>query len=166
MRASPRQCESYESIVRRHLLPRFEATPLGSIDYPLVLTFISGLQQTGLGPGTVRNVRDVLRLILDLAVRSGAIKSNPVSHVEVARGRHAEMIFLDTDQIMTLAAEVTRPPPRYRRGDRRVGGYLEYGLLVRFARSPGHGSTSPPTAARDRRCPFTGDPSVPMHTGR
>ena len=43
------------------------------------------------------------------------------------------MIFLDPDQIMTLAEEVTAPPVRYRREERRRDGYPEYGLLVRFA---------------------------------
>jgi integrase len=129
----PKTRESYESIVSRHLLPRFASTPIGAIDYPRVLAFIADLQRAGAGPGTVRNIRDVLRLILAFAVRSGALKSNPVADVEIQRTRRSEMIFLDPDQIMTLAHEVTAPPPRYRRGERRRAGYPEYGLLVRFA---------------------------------
>ena len=129
----PKTRESYESIVHRHLLPRFASTPIASIDYPCVLAFVGGLQRHGLGAGTVRNIRDVLRLVLGLAVKSGALKANPVTDVEVARTDRAEMIFLEPDQIMTLAAEVTAPPPRYRREERRREGYPEYGLLVRFA---------------------------------
>ena len=125
--------QSYESIVHRHLLPRFAATPIAAIDYPCVLAFVAGLQRQGLGAGTVRNIRDVLRLVLGLAVRSGALKVNPVTHVEVSRTNRSEMIFLDPDQIMTLAEEVTAPPVRYRREERRRDGYPEYGLLVRFA---------------------------------
>jgi integrase len=34
---------------------------------------------------------------------------------------------------MSLAAEITAPPQRYRRDERRRDGYPEYGLLVRFA---------------------------------
>ena len=78
-------------------------------------------------------MRDVLRLVLGLAVKSGALKVNPVTDVEVARTARAEMIFLEPDQIMALAAEVTAPPVRYRREERRRDGYPEYGLLVRFA---------------------------------
>lgn len=130
----PKTRESYESIVQRHLVPRFAATPIASIDYPAVLAFVTDLQSRGLGPKTVRNVRDVLRLVLGLAVKSGALKSNPVTDVEVGRTARAEIIFLEPDQIMTLAAEVTAPPPRYRRDERRRDGYPEYGLLVRFAR--------------------------------
>jgi hypothetical protein len=77
----------------------------------------------------VRNIRDVL----GLAVRSGVLKANPVTDVEVARTGRAEMLFLEPDQIMTLATEVTDPPVRYRRGERRRDGFAEYGLLVRFA---------------------------------
>jgi hypothetical protein len=129
----PKTRESYESIVHRHLLPRFASTPLASIDYPCVLAFVGGLQRTGLGAGTVRNIRDVLRLILGLAVKAGALKANPVTEVEVARTNRSEMIFLDPDEIMALATEVAAPPQRYRRGERRREGYPEYSLLVRFA---------------------------------
>jgi integrase len=129
----PKTRESYESIVHRHLLPRFAATPIAAIDYPCVLAFVAGLQRQGLGAGTVRTIRDVLRLVLGLAVRSGAFKVKPVTDVEVSRTNRSEMIFLDPDQIMTLADEVTAPPVRYRREERRRDGYPEYGLLVRFA---------------------------------
>ncbi len=129
----PKTRESYESIVRKHLLPRFATTPLGAIDYPTVFAFVGQMQQAGCGTGTIRNVRDVLRLVLGLAVKSGALKSNPVHDVEVARTHRNEMIFLDPDQIMTLAEEIVRPPARYRRDERRTDGYPEYGLLVRFA---------------------------------
>ena len=129
----PKTRESYESILRRHLLPRFASTPIGSIDYPCVLGYVGALQRQGLGTGTVRNIRDVLRLVLALAVRSGALKANPVRDVEVGRTNRTEMVFLEPDEIMTLVREITTPPTRYRREERRRDGYPEYGLLVRFA---------------------------------
>jgi integrase len=129
----PKTRESYESIVRRHLLPRFGRVPIAAIDYQRVLAFVGELQRQGLGAGTIRNIRDVLRLVLGLAVKSGALKANPVTDVEVTRTGRAEMIFLEPEQIMALAAAVTAPPARYRREERRREGYPEYGLLVRFA---------------------------------
>ncbi len=51
----PKTRESYESIVHRHLLPRFAATPIAAIDYPCVLVFVAGLQRQGLGAGTARH---------------------------------------------------------------------------------------------------------------
>jgi integrase len=129
----PKTRAGYESIVARHLLPRYADTPIAAIDYPEALAFIGELRASGLGQGTVRNIRDVLRLVLQLAVRSGSLKTNPVSDIESPKRRRQAMVFLDPDQIVTLAAEVTKPPPRYRRGERRRDGYPEYGLLVRFA---------------------------------
>ena len=52
-------------------------------------------------PKTVRNIRDVMRMIFKLAVRSGALKSNPVEDVPVGQTQRAEMVFLEPDQIMT-----------------------------------------------------------------
>jgi integrase len=129
----PKTRESYESIVRRHLLPRFANSPIAAIDYPVVLAFVGDLQRAGVSAKTVRNIRDVLRLVLALAVKSGALKANPVTDIEVARTARHEMVFLDPDQIMALAAEITAPPQRYRKDERRRDGYPEYGLLVRFA---------------------------------
>ena len=129
----PKTRETYESIVRRHLIPRFGKAPIAAIDYPTVLTFVAELRQADVAAKTVRNIRDVMRSIFKLAVRSGALKSNPVVDVPVARTSRAEMVFLEPDRIMDLASEVAKPPVRYRRGERRVDGYPEYGLLVRFA---------------------------------
>jgi hypothetical protein len=98
-----------------------------------VLAFVADMQREGVAAGTIRNIRDVLRLVLGLAVKSGALKANPVTDVEVARATRTEMIFLEPHQIMALAAEVMAPPLRYRREERRREGYPEYGLLVRFA---------------------------------
>ena len=129
----PKTRESYESIVAKHLVPRFGPAPIAAIDYPMVLGFIAELQQQGAAAKTIRNIRDVLRMVMRLAVRSGAIKTNPVVDISVARTHRPEMVFLEPDQIMDLAREVTAPPARYRRDERRVTGYPEYGLLIRFA---------------------------------
>jgi integrase len=129
----PKTRESYESIVAKHLVPRFGSAPIAAIDYPMVLGFIAELQQQGAAAKTIRNIRDVLRMVMRLAVRSGAIKTNPIVDISVARTHRPEMVFLEPDQIMDLAREVTAPPARYRRDERRVTGYPEYGLLIRFA---------------------------------
>ena len=130
---TPKTRESYESILRRHLLPRFESTPVNRIDHPTVVALMAELTSTGAGAGTVRNVRDVLRLILELARRSGAIKVNPVEGAKAPKKPPAEMVFLTATQIMTLAEEVTNPPIRRGGGSHRRPSYPERGLLVRFA---------------------------------
>jgi integrase len=129
----PKTRAGYESILDKHLLPRFADEPLSAIDHPCVLAFLSELAVSGLGPGTVRNVRDVFRLVMALAVRAGAIKQNPVLGARLGRPAKQEMVFLSADQIMTLANEVANPPVRRGGGEHRRASYPEYGLLVRFA---------------------------------
>jgi integrase len=130
---TPKTRESYESILRRHLMPRFENTPVVRIDHPAVLALMAELTAHGAGAGTVKNVRDVLRLILELARRSGAIRVNPVEGAEAPKKPPAEMVFLNADQIMTLAEQVTCPPINRGGGEHRRSSFPERGLLVRFA---------------------------------
>jgi len=130
---TPKTRESYESILRRHLRPRFEDTPVNRIDHPTVVALIAELTSSGAGAGTVRNIRDVLRLVLELARRSGASKVNPVEGAKAPKKPPAEMVFLNADQIMTLADELTDPPIRRGGGEHRRPSFPERGLLTRFA---------------------------------
>lgn len=130
---TPKTRESYESILRRHLLPRLEDIPINRIDHPTVVALIAELTSTGAGAGTVRNIRDVLRLVLELARRSGAIKVNPVEGVKAPKKPLGQMVFLNADEIMTLADEVTHPPIKRGGGENRRRTYPERGLYVRFA---------------------------------
>jgi integrase len=112
---------------------RFEDTPVSRIDHPTVVALMAELTAQGAGAGTVRNVRDVLRLVLELARRSGAIRVNPVEGAKAPKKPPIRMVFLNADQIMTVAEEVTYPPTI---GGGREGGrrsYPERGLYVRFA---------------------------------
>lgn len=129
----PKTRESYESILRNHLLPEFEHRPIGSIEHSEVLAFLSSMTNQGKGAGTVRNIRDVLRLIFKLAVRSGVVKTNPVEDIRAPRAAKTEMIFLTEHQVMALADEIVNPPPLQRGHSHRDGGYPDYSLLVRFA---------------------------------
>jgi hypothetical protein len=46
---TPKTRESYESILRRHLLPRFDDTPVNRIDHPAVVALMAELTSTGAG---------------------------------------------------------------------------------------------------------------------
>ena len=130
---TPKTRESYESILRHHLLPRFKDTPVYRIDHPTVVALLAEQTSEGASAGTVRNVRDVLRLILELARRSGAIKVNPVEGVKAPKKPPAQMVFMNADQIMTVAEEVTHPPIKRGGGEHRRRSYPERGLYVRVA---------------------------------
>ena len=128
---APKTRERYESTLRRHLLPRFETTPVSRITHPAVLALLADLDSSGASLHTARNVRAVLRLVLELARRSGAIRVNPVDGATLPMPPPTEMVFLTADQIATLALEVAN---RHSAGGRRAGTiHPEYGLLVRFA---------------------------------
>ena len=129
----PKTRSGYESILRRHVLPAFATYPVAAIEHSHVVAYLGDLKDHGLGPGTIRNIRDVLRLVLALAATSGAIKHNPAVGARVGRSAKQEMIFLNAEQIIGLAAEVANPPVRRRGGEHRRSSYPEYGLLVRFA---------------------------------
>ena len=129
----PKTRESYDSILRNHLIPEFGDRPIGSIDHVEVLAYLAGLTNDGKGAGTVRNVRDVLRLVFKLAVRNGVVKTNPVEGIKAPRKAKTEMIFLTEAQVVALAAEIEDPPPLRRGAKHRDGGYPDYALLVLFA---------------------------------
>ena len=116
--------------------------PISAIDYPTVLTFVAELRQAGVAAKTVRNIRDVLRSIFKLAVRSGALKSNPVVDVPVARTHRTEMVFLEPDQIMDLAGEVAEPPARTDAASDESTATRSTGCSSASPRSPGSGQAS------------------------
>ncbi len=128
---APKTRERYESTLRRHLLPRFENTPVSRITHPAVLGLLADLDSSGASLHTARNVRAVLRLVLELARRSGAIRVNPVDGATLPMPPATEMVFLTADQIATLASEIADPPSAGGRGV--AGTYPGYGLLVQFA---------------------------------
>lgn len=129
----PKTRESYDSILRNHLLPEFGNRAVASIDHAEVLAYLSGLTNDGKGAGTVRNIRDVMRLVFKLAVRNGVVKTNPVEDIRAPRQPKKEMVFLTEDQVWELAEEIKDPPPLRRGASHREEGYPDYALLVLFA---------------------------------
>ena len=129
----PKTRESYESIVHRHLRPRFGEAPIAAIDYPMVLAFVAELRtgRRGGEDGAQHPRRDADDLQARRPFRCA--QDNPVVDVACRSDARAEMVFLEPDQIMDLAGEVANPPPRTAARERRVDGYPEYGLFVRFA---------------------------------
>jgi hypothetical protein len=83
--SSPRLAQATNRFCRNISSPRFADEPLSAIAYPRVPAFLSDLAAEGMGSGTLRNVRDVFRLVMALAVRSGAIKQNPVLGARLGR---------------------------------------------------------------------------------
>lgn len=107
----------YEAALRNHVLPVFEKRSVASIQQVDVRRFIAAMTDAGAGPGTVGAARKVLRLVLNTAAGSGAIRANPCDGVRVAHSPKEPMLFLTAEEVERLASTITAP----------------YGTLVRFA---------------------------------
>ncbi len=126
----------YESILHAHVLPAFADRRVARIDQPAVKAFLAEMVASGAAPGTIRSIRQVLRLVLETAVGAKALAANPCDGVKLPRSAKAEMHFLNEDEVEDLAAAITYP-------EKLLGGngaaptgrteFPEYGLLVRFA---------------------------------
>jgi len=104
---------TYESILSKHVFPRWGSTPLSKVTHKDVAVWVSGLLNSGLSPATVRYVHRVFSL-LDLAVRSSRIPGNPATGVRLARVQIAEKRFLSHQEVNALAqAAATTESPSY-----------------------------------------------------
>jgi len=94
---------TYESILSKHVLPRWGSTPLSKVAHEDVAVWVSGLINSGLSPATVRYVHRVFSLLLDLAVRSSRIPRNPATGVRLPTVQIAAKRFLNHQEVNALA---------------------------------------------------------------
>jgi integrase len=107
----PKTREGYESLLRRHILPRFGTKALSAVRPVDVKRFIADLSDQGLSPSRLRQVRHLLGMLFKAAVDNGSLARSPIVGVKVPRDRRREMKPLTADQVKALAANV---PDRYR----------------------------------------------------
>lgn len=93
----------YRGIVGKHVVPTWGTWPLGSVAHSDVATWLAELSESGLRPGTVRQVHRVLSLILDAAVQDGRIGRNPAAGVRLPRQVRSEPRFLSPEEVARLA---------------------------------------------------------------
>jgi len=113
----PTTRHGYRSALSARVLPTFSGRSIGSIERVDVRKWISGMVAAGYAPKSIRQAVSVLRLILELAVESRALTSNPASRHKLPRALASEPIFLTAEQVNALAASVREP----------------YGFLITFA---------------------------------
>jgi len=90
----PSTLATYESILGKHVLPRWGSTPLARVAHEDVAAWVSDLIASDLSAATVRYVYRVFSLLLDLAVRSARIPRNPAAGVRLPKVATAEKRFL------------------------------------------------------------------------
>lgn len=92
-----------ESILRRHVLPRWGSTRLSSVDHEEVQRWATDLARTGLAANTVRKIVGVLHSVLAAAVKGRRLTSNPADDVVLPRATVARRRYLSAQQVEALA---------------------------------------------------------------
>lgn len=85
-RRSPGTVDTYRRQLRNHVLPALGEVRLGEITPPMADRVIGRIKKQ-VSPATARSCRSVVSGVLALAVRHGAIPSNPVREVERIESR-------------------------------------------------------------------------------
>jgi integrase len=97
-----RTFETYESCVRRHILPTLGRKRLRALTPVDVRGLLNRKLDEGLSPPTVKYVHSVLRSALAQAVRDGLVQRNVATLVRPPRGPRKEAAYLDLDEARTL----------------------------------------------------------------
>jgi integrase len=98
--ARPRSYESFEIIVRRHIVPEIGRLRLEKLTPQEVQGLIDGKLKSGLAPQTVVHIRMVLRTALNQAMKWSLIARNPAALVDPPR--------IPRSEIRPLSAEPAR----------------------------------------------------------
>lgn len=98
----PSTLRSVESTWRLHVLPRWEAVPVGRVRHSDVQAWVTRLASTK-GPTTVLRALGVLAGILDVAVKDRRILSNPARGVDRPRKVIRRHTYLSREQVEALA---------------------------------------------------------------
>jgi integrase len=100
--------ESYESILRVHLVPFFGSKPLSHVTVADIEHFMGVCRAAGCAPKSTLNYLGVLHSIFDLGVRRGWVDSNPCKLVDkpTAGDTDADVRFLTNEEVFALIAAV------------------------------------------------------------
>ncbi len=98
-----------ESLMRNHVLPYFEARPVGSVTRTNVQAFVSQLQSSGLAASTVRQCYLLVAGVFSSAVESDLIARSPCRGIHLPKADHKEMRFLSQSEISALIDAVDPP---------------------------------------------------------
>lgn len=92
----------YESLLRYHVLARWERVKLQDVRHADIQGWVAALIDFGLAPGSVRQAFRVFHLVLGLAVKDGRLARNLAEGVQLPKARRTEPRFLTPDQVGDL----------------------------------------------------------------
>lgn len=111
-------------------MPAFGDVPVSRVGHHAVAVWIAEQSEQGLSAASISKHRNVLSQICGSAIRSGAIRVNPVDGIRIAKSPTRQRRFLTPEEVEALATEVTNPPAQASRPDDQPRD--ELGLLIRF----------------------------------
>lgn len=100
----PKTRHQQESVLRLHILPTWESVPLGKVTFEGLTVWIARLTDEGVGWSSIRQAARLMSAILEHAVRTGRIHSNPAHGLSLPRPRKRDHVFLTHDQLARLGA--------------------------------------------------------------
>lgn len=101
---SERVWRSYDSALRRHVLPELGRLRLVDITTTRVSAMMAAASARGLRPSSVARVRSILRGALEDAVRDGLLQRNPVTHAPPPRAEPPPQRWLDVAEARRFLA--------------------------------------------------------------
>jgi len=115
----PKTLAGYESLLRTRVLPRFGDLALRSVTPAMVREWIADMMEEGLSAARVRQARQVLHALFELAIIDGLIGKNPTQRVKSPPVHPRRQRFLTAQEVALLAEAAEK---------RRAGS----GMLIRF----------------------------------
>jgi integrase len=104
----PKTRHQYQSLMRLHIMPTWGTVPLAKITFEDLTQWVARLSLAGLGPSGIRQSVFVMSAVLDHAVRSARIRSNPAHGLGLPRPKRRDYVYLTHTQVRTLADEAGR----------------------------------------------------------
>lgn len=93
----------YQGLLKVQILPKWGGLSLHDVDFLEVQGWVSDLTSSGLSGSTVRQAHRVFSLLMETAVRSKRLSSNPAIGVKLPRAGKPEKTFLTHEQVTALA---------------------------------------------------------------
>ena len=132
----PKTKADYEMAIRVHILPRWGNAPISKITRGDIQTWIGELIKDGKSAAVIRRATGTLSRVLEEAVNTGALASNPCQRISMPRAVKSDIKPLTIEQVKVLAYEIENPPVKLAGNGAAPPGrhhFPEYGLLVRLA---------------------------------
>jgi integrase len=107
--------ETYRRDLDRYIIPALGDVRLGRLHDVMISDFLSGELEDGMAASSVHRHYRTLHRMLEVAVLSGRLSTNPCGRVTPPRLDRTEMHFLTLEEVLVLADAIA---PQTRKGDR------------------------------------------------